>query len=161
MAIDPTKENQTEDNAGRDAYRAAIREGAGVAIRSACAWLPIGSAVLLAGLYAAANSFVSAEEILADGGDYWQEAFMPVVLFAIFGGCFGSFLGWRMTTTSGMIGQPTMLIGAGAALILVLIGLIGAIFIFEEGIPILVWISLGATCLFALGGMSFFAIWVR
>ncbi|MCG8407364.1 MAG: hypothetical protein MI923_19370 [Phycisphaerales bacterium] len=148
------------DTERRDVYREAVREGAGVAIRSACIWLPIGAAILLAGLYAEKRPFIAAQEVLVGGdSDFWQEAFMPVVLFAMFGGCFGLFFGWRMTTASGLIGPPALFIGVAVVLILAVIGSIGALLIFTGGIPLLVWISLGATTLVAIGGITFFTIW--
>ena len=151
-----------EDASGRDTYREAIREASGVAIRSACCWLPLAGAILVAGLYAEQKPFIAADKILTDkAGDFWQQAFMPIILFAIFGAAFGLFLGWRMTSTCGMVGWPAWIIGAAATLALAVIGVVGSLFVYPEGIPMMAWMSLALMIVAGLAGVSYYALWAR
>lgn len=165
MAIEsqPGDQNQADDDAtGRDIYREAIREASGVAIRSACGWLPIAGTILVAGLYMQQKPFIAADKILADkAGDYWQEAFMPTILFAIFGAAFGLFLGWRMTGTCGMIGWPAWIIGATATLALAVIGIVSSLFIYPGVIPMMLWLSLALMSIAGLAGVSYHTLWTR
>ena len=159
----PSEQDHTGDDAtGRDIYREAIREASGVAIRSACSWLPIAGAILVAGLYAQQQPFIAADEILTDrAADYWQEAFMPAVLFGFFGAAFGLFLGWRITSACGMAGWPAWIIGAAATFALAVIGVVGSLLIYPGVIPMMLWISLAFMIVAGLSGVSYYTLWTR
>lgn len=165
MAIEskPGDHDITDDDAaGRDIYREAIREASGVAIRSACSWLPIAGTILVAGLYAQQQPFIAADKIFADGaGDHWDEAFMPAILFAMFGAAFGLFLGWRMTSICGMIGWPAWIIGAAATLALALIGVVGSLLLYTGVLPMMLWLSLAMMIVAGLAGVSYHTLWTR
>lgn len=153
-------DHTADDAPDHDIYREAIREASGVAIRSACIWLPIAGAILVAGLYAQQKPLIAADEILADkAADYWQEAFMPAILFGFFGAAYGLFLGWRTTSACGMVGWPAWIIGAAATFALALIGIVGSLLIYPGAIPMMLWISLALMIVASLGGVSYFTLW--
>lgn len=139
--------------------KAALREGTVVAVKSAAGCAVLSAAALLLGFYLSKSTFTAADHILKDAGDDWQQAFMPAALFGMFGLAFGALIGWRISTTSGLAGGPAWRVGAGAVVIVSLIGIIGATFIHTESLPKLVWISSGVMAAGALGSVTFFAKW--
>ncbi len=162
MSLNTTSPNKADaevDDLARERFRQAVREGTGVAIRTACLWLPIAGAVLVAGLALAEDAFKAADENLADRGEFWQESFMPLVLFLMFGACAGLSLGWRIAGRSGLVGRPAMLVGAVAVAALLLVGVIGVAVIYESGIPDMAWLSLACMEAAALGGVAIFAMY--
>ncbi len=139
--------------------KAAMREGMAVAAKSAAGWVPIAGAVLILGYYLARSTFKAADHIFEDAGTEWDQAMWPSAMFGIFGLAYGALIGWRISTTSGLVGGPAWKIGAAAVIAVAVIGVIGALFIHTEKLPILIWLSSGVMLIGAMGSITFFSKW--
>jgi len=150
-----------EDPTSLARHREAIREGRRVAIRCALCWTPLAAAIVIGGLWLLSNAFIAADELLRDKAEFWYEATMPVVILAMIGMVFGAVFGWRITATSGLAGRPAWWIGLTSIVAVMGLGLLGALFIYTNGIPMLVWIGIGVMGIIALVAVSFFSLWGR
>lgn len=140
-----------------EAYREAIREGSAVAVKSAMIWTPLSAVLLLLGFKLSGGTFLAAEHIFEDAGTEWDSAFWPAALYGLFGLGFGSLIGWRIGSSSGLVGGPAWRIGTAAVLILCLMGVLGAMLIFDEGLPKLLWISTGLLAAAAIAAVTYFS----
>lgn len=156
----PPPESTVEDEQkALECEREILREAGTITARTALLWSAVGIAVLIVLIQAMRASLVSADELFHGGGLHWDYALMPSVLFGLFGAGFGAFLGWRMTSSSGLTGVLAWWIGAAAIALFVFAGGGAARFIFSGTAPVALWVSLFAMTLAALGTMSIFTTW--
>ena len=153
---EPTPEDERK---AIERERVILREAGTITARTALLWSALGIAVLIAVIQAMRASLVSADELFRGGGFQWDHALMPSVLFGLFGGAFGAWLGWRMTSSSGLTGVLAWRIGAAAIALFALSGGITSLFVFSGTVPVSLWLSLFAMTRAALGTMSIFTTW--
>ena len=134
----------------RRAREAAI-ETRSAAFRAGAIWIPVGPVLCLIMLWALKESLVSAQALLSDLGENLTEPFMPVALFAGVGACYGPFVAWRVTSSSGAVGLPVFMVASVCMFATFGAGGIASVFIFEGGVPMFVWLTLGITTLVGLG----------
>ena len=96
------------------------------------------------------RTLVAANKILIARGDYWESAWMPVVLLAMLGGVLGAALVWRITSAAS-IGRLSVWVVAGPAIMVItLTGFVALVIIFTPAVPVLGWIALAG---FATGAL--------
>ena len=143
---------------GRD--RVELLEGFLAGCRASLVCVAVGVILLPLMLLVMRPTLLAADKLFVRGGEHWSDAYMPTVLFAIFGAGFGALLGWRLSASASLGGVVTWLITGAAAVVLTVVGACAATVIFPGGIPTMCWIGLGALGLSALGAMYLFSIWV-
>lgn len=155
-----TTRSRDEDEAQRRAReREALQEGMRAGVRSivvtgvpAVVLLPIMMYGMRSSLEAANHLFVSKDVV------HWQDAFMPAVLFAMFGGAYGALAGWRLASGAGIVGRQAWLIGAAAVAGLMVIGAFMSFLIFDESLTML-WVCLVVMAVGGLGTMTYFTLY--
>lgn len=158
----PDEEPQLQSaQAASGAEHDDLREAVPSAVRSMLPWLVIAAVLLPLGLLAMKRPILAANQLLLRGGDaYWGSCWMPPILFGFFGLIFGGVVGWRISSGAGLTGTPAWLVGALAAVLLLVVGWLTATSLFSPAIPAVCWISLGATTVGSLLGVSAFAFWI-
>lgn len=152
-------EHDIDDLENKAAYDEAVREGTAVAMKCVMLWIPVGAALLLFGFWLSGATFIASDQILEDPGHEWGQAIWPAMLYGLYGLALGSLIGWRINMTSGLVGGPAWRIGTAAVLAVCIIGIVGSMFIFDEGLPKLVWISSGFIAVCGIGCVTFFSKW--
>ncbi|MBN2560760.1 MAG: hypothetical protein JXQ75_07515 [Phycisphaerae bacterium] len=155
----PSKAKEIDEATLIARQREAMREGLATAVPSMITSLVIGAVLLVAVVYLMRSPVSAAHEVLVAGGDVGYAPYMPLTLFAMFGGAFGALAGWRMVSTSGLAGWTTWLVGLAAVLVLTLVGAGAAAVVFPQAIPMLFWAGLAIQALAALAGITFFTRW--
>jgi hypothetical protein len=139
--------------------RAEMFEGIGASVRAAMNCVIVGGILLSVGLRAMRPAMLAAEKLLLRGGDYWKEAITPGALFILYGIGFGCALGWRMGAWATLTAGLMWAIGSGALLLLAGAGALGAMLVYPDGVPYMVWINLGLMMLAGLPGLYFMWNW--
>lgn len=135
---------------------ADVVEGARSAGLTAALCLVPAAVVLALGLRLLKPALLAAEKLRGDmTGDFWQESFMPGVLFVIFGAVFGGLVGWQIHARASLPPVLSWLIGGTATLLLAVAGIIAAAMIFTAGIPGTCWINLAFMSIAALVAFQF------
>lgn len=163
MPIDfiPGMRTAVEPDAHREEReREALREGIRAAARTGATCAAPAAIVLVIAMMAMKSLLVAADQVLRDG-DNWISAFMPSMLFGIFGLVLGGLLGWRMAEGAGMSGSWAWRIGSGCVVIVALCGAAAAPFVFSPAIPFMWWLTLGVFALASQPGLSYFAFWAQ
>lgn len=128
-------------------------------VRPVVLCLAIGCVLLPVSLWALKAALVAADVLLRDK-HHWQEAWMPALLLAFFGGLFGAVLGWRMVSASGTAGWPVALAGGVAIVCLAGVGAVAAFMLFSKGVPMMGWIGLGAMAASAMLTLRLSMAWL-
>jgi hypothetical protein len=149
-----------DESADRDVTREreAMREGAKVALRSMALNLPLGIIVLGALVYGLSGAIAAGHDLFRKG-EHWDDSIMPALLFVLFGGCFGCFLGKRMAGASGLTGPVAFGIGMVGLIVLLVCGIAAAAMVFPGAVPALMYASLGAMTVTAGVGLAVFTLW--
>ncbi|MCB9851961.1 MAG: hypothetical protein H6819_02605 [Phycisphaerales bacterium] len=144
--------NKSVETAERDLRRAkeAASETRTAAFRAAAIWMPFGPVLCIVLLAVLKKAIISAQELATEQAGFATEPFMPFALMAALGACYGAFVAWRVTNSSGAVGGPVLLVTAACMLMTFVGGAIGAIFVFEGGVPGFAWLAILTTTLFGL-----------
>lgn len=121
-----------------------LRDALGAAVQTAMLWTVLGSFILGGGLKMAQKALLAADRLLQDPGFHYEEMCMPVVLFAMLGAVFGATLTWWVTAKISIVSTTAWLICIVATLLLCVVGVVLATRIFDDGVPTMAWIALGA-----------------
>lgn len=113
--------------------------------------MPVGPILCVVLLVVLKKALLSAQELATEQAGFATEPMMPLALFAALGACYGAFVAWRVTNSSGAVGGPVLMVTAVCMLATFVGGAIGALFIFDGGIPGFGWFAILATTLFGLG----------
>lgn len=135
---------ETDEASAREQRRAreAASETRAAAIRAGAIWIPVGPILCVVLLAALKKPLISAQELATEQAGFPTEPMMPLALFAAVGACYGAFVAWRVTNSSGAVGRPVLMIVAIGLLATLVGGAIGALFIFEAGIPGFAWLAI-------------------
>lgn len=99
--------------------------------------------VLVLGLRMLKPALLAAAKLRGDmTGAFWQESFMPSVLFMIFGAVFGGLVGWLIHARASLPTGLSWLVGGVAIVLLAVAGIITASAMFTAGIPGVCWMNL-------------------
>ncbi len=131
--------------------REATIETRGAAMRAGVIWMPLGPLLCVILLWALEESLISAQALLPDLGENLTEPFMPLALFAGAGACYGAFVSWRVTSSSGAVGMPVFMVASVCMFATFGAGAIASVFLFEKGVPMFAWLSIGAKTIVGLG----------
>jgi hypothetical protein len=134
----------------RRAREAAI-ETRSAAFRAGAIWIPVGPILCVILLVVLKKALISAQELATEQAGFPTEPFMPLALFAALGACYGAFVAWRVTNSSGAVGMPVLMIAAVCMFATFGAGAIASFFIFDGGVPMFAWLSVGITAAVGLG----------
>lgn len=141
-----------EDPAARDARRAreAATETRGAALRAGVIWIPLGPVLCIVLLRVLRGALISAQELATEQAGFPTEPMMPLALFAAAGACYGAFVAWRVTNSSGAVGGPVLMVVAICMAATLIGGAIGAAVVFGGGAPGFAWLAILAMTLVGL-----------
>lgn len=131
--------------------REAAIETRSAAFRAGAIWMPLGPLLCVILLWALEESLISAQALLPDLAENLTEPFMPLALFAGVGACYGAFVSWRVTSSSGAVGMPVLMVVLICMFATLAAGAIASLFLFEADVPMFAWLSIGTTAVFGLG----------
>ncbi len=129
-----------------------------VALFSAFRWMVPFALLMLGALYAMRSTLTASSELLRNGDD-WIQALIPSTLYMMLGLGFGALTAWRIGEAAGISGMTAWLVVMAAAVDIVIVGGLGAIFIFPDAIPLTCWLSLGVFLAAAGFATSYFTFW--
>lgn len=154
VKIEPDDESENRAQRHREEWRAAIRAGS---IHAAICAAP-SALVLVLAISTMRTSLISAGDLLRQGQN-WFSAFMPALLFLLFGLGLGCLLGWRLADGVGLTGRAGLIVGAAAVAGIVAVGAVAVVIVFVPVVPSMAWTALGAVGAGALPGLCYFCIW--
>jgi hypothetical protein len=129
-------------------------------LRAAALCLIVGCVVaplMVIALRAAVNS---AQYLMTKGeGEFWQNAFMPAVLYGIVGGLFGVATGWRITNATGATGLSAFAAGGAACVALTAYTVAWSAFVFGAAIPTMQWVCLAVMLGLGLIALRVYLAW--
>lgn len=143
-------ETETAEQRDRRRAREAASETRGAAIRAGAIWIPVGPILCIVMLRVLREALISAQQLATEQAGFPTEPMMPIALFAAFGACYGAFVAWRVTNSSGAVGGPVLMMAGICLLATFAGGAIGAVFVFEKGIPGFAWLGILATTVVGL-----------
>jgi hypothetical protein len=139
-------------------HRALVRQAALNALRTCAGCAVLGGAALAMGLRLLRPAILAADRLRDGSGDYWQELWMPAVLFGFFGLTFGGFTAWRLSSAAGIGGVMLCVLAGLAAVLVAGAGAVSASMIFAP-VPAMAWIVLAVMTVAAIAGAFLFAAW--
>jgi hypothetical protein len=148
------------DDSNRD--RADWAEATLAGLRSAMICLVPSAILLVLVLWYMASSLAAANQLAGAGVEgHLPPPCEPVVVFGFLGAVFGGLVGWRLSSTVGLVGAVGWVLAIGVILALTLVGGFAVVRIFPAGVPALAWASVAVVGLAAFGGLYLFTVWTH
>jgi hypothetical protein len=152
MAALPKVEVEIEEEEECESLVAELWQGA----KPVWVWLGAACVVLIGGLNLMKKTLIAMDKLhKTGGGEHWQETWMPMAFFAMFGGLFGALLASRLSLSDVHIWISAAFFGA----ILAIVGGITAAFIFPSGIPFMCLVALGVIAVSSVVGAYIHTHW--
>lgn len=149
-----------DDEVEDDAEEEMLREGSREALKCIAMWAPLEAAIVFFAIKAASAAITASQQLFTGGSAYWYEASMPAALAAMVGGGLGVFLGWRMTSSSGLAGPAGWRIGMLGWSLVGAVAILAAFTTFTPVVPTFFWVVWTVLMIAGSCGVSLHTLWV-